>query len=512
MAVTERLKVNLVQGENRVQTVVKGRIKVPEPKPSVGKVLSTETTATVRDISVVHDKVIINGTLMIQLTYVAFEPDQSVHAMHDEVSFATFVDVEGAEPWMDYDVDFAVEDVSLTPSKNNACAFNVAALLSIYARVMAVEDMEVLIKTPSGNKALETQDIVVEHMIGEKASRQVIISDAFMIPDGKPDVEKILSVKAETEITDKRLIAGKVIVDGEVNVEVLYVSLTPEQSVHELHRCFSFSEFVEVPEAKPRMNVHVWAEVENASVDPVTCPKLATDVIVKLNAYVSETRKLKKVPTELRKESGYEQVHLKIDHEVGVGETQVIAKGNTEIPYANPDVLRVLESKVERTKIKETKILDGKVLIKGFVEVEIVYVSDKPDQAVHAMHQRMNFRTFVEVPDAKEGMRVKVRVYPEYVNVDQKGCSLYTETVLKVRAKVTDLAQLSVYVPKGETESDETECVPTDYTVKKGDTLSKIATAHKTTVGMILAENPEITNKDKIEVGQVIKIPCEAMG
>jgi len=506
------LKINLVQGENRVQTVVRGQIEVPETKPGVEKILSKETTARVRDVSIVPDKVIINGTLILQVTYIAFEPDQSVHAMHGYINFTTYVDVPGAEPGMDYDVDFTVEDVSMTPSKSNACGFDVAAVLSTYAKVMDVEDMDVLTTTPAGNEALETQDITVEHMVGDRETKQVIVSDAFDVPDEKPAVEKILSTKAEVEITDKRVLAGKVIVDGEVKIEVMYVSLTPGQSVHNLHRAFKFSNFVEVPEAQQGMNVHVKAEVESADIEALTCPRLTADVIVQLTAYVTETRTLEDVPTKLHDETGYDKVNMKFDREIGTGETQVVLRESTEVPEAKPDVMKVLESRVNKIKVTETNILKDKVLIRGNADVEVVYVSTKPDQAVHAMHQRLNFRTFVVVPGAENGMKAKITVSTEYVNVDQMNCDLHTEAVLKVKATVTELSQLDVYVPAVTPSPTPTTCVPTDYTVQAGDTLYSIAVAHGTTVAMILAENPQITNPDVISIGQVIKIPCIPMG
>jgi LysM repeat protein len=44
-------------------------------------------------------------------------------------------------------------------------------------------------------------------------------------------------------------------------------------------------------------------------------------------------------------------------------------------------------------------------------------------------------------------------------------------------------------------------------TVSKGDTLSAIAKANNTTVAKIAAANPQITNVNKINVGQKITIP-----
>lgn len=45
------------------------------------------------------------------------------------------------------------------------------------------------------------------------------------------------------------------------------------------------------------------------------------------------------------------------------------------------------------------------------------------------------------------------------------------------------------------------------YTIKKGDTVSKIAKNYKTTVAAIKKANPNIKNIDKIYVGQKILIP-----
>jgi LysM repeat protein len=516
MAGTQRLKVYAVQGENGAQAVVRGKIEVPHAKPDVDKILSKDATANVRKVSIVPNKVIVEGTLNLQVMYIAFKPDQSVHSMHGDVRFTTFVDVPGAEPDMDYYVDITVEDVSLTPSRTDARKFDVAAVLSVFAKITEVDEMEVLTEVPEGNEALETEDITVEHLVGEKATKQIIVSEEFDVPKEKPDPKKILDTKAEVVITDKRLVANKVIIDGEVRLQVLYVALKPEQSVHDLHHTIRFNDFVEVPNAMPGMNVQVRAVVESAEVNPVIDPALVADVILKLTAFVTETRTLFDVPTQLEDETAYSRRLLKVDREIGTGESQVVLRETTEIPPPKPDIIKVLDAWVDKIDVTDKRILDGKVLIRGTAHVEIVYVSDKPSQAVHALHKALNFRTIVEIPGAMPDMEVKVKVDAEYVNVEQVGIDVHIEAVLRVRATVTEMAQTTVYVPEFEpTEEPEptaTPCPPTPYTVRPGDTLSKIAARTGTTVQMILELNPQITDPDVIEVGQVIMIPCPAMG
>ncbi|MFX4262877.1 DUF3794 and LysM peptidoglycan-binding domain-containing protein [Pelotomaculum propionicicum] len=515
MAETERLKVHLVQGENRVQAVVRGQIEVPEAKPDVEKILSKEAKAKVRDVSIVPDKVIVNGTLNLQVTYVAFKPDQSVNFFHDSVNFTSSLDVPGAEPGDDVDVEFTVEDVSLTQSSRDPRKFDVAAVLSVFAKVTDIDEIEILTETPEGNTALEEQDITVEHLVGERETKQIIVSDQFDVPEEKPDAERILNTEAEVVITDKRIIANKVIVEGEVRLQIMYVAMKPDQTVHDLHHTIKFSDFVEVPEAEPGMNVQVRAVVESAEAGLIKDPALFADVIIQLTVFVTETRTLRDVPTELEDEEGFERIQLKVEQEIGTGDTQVVLRETTEVPEEKPDIAKVLDTRVEDTEVTDTNILSGKVLIRGYADVEIVYVSAAPDQAVHAMHQRLNFRTFVIVEGAESDMKVKVEVDPEYVNVDQDGMDLHTEVVLKITATVWEMSQPMVYTPvevEPTAEPTATPCPPTPYTVRAGDTLSRIAAANRVTVQMILDINPQITNPDVLEVGQVIQIPCPAMG
>jgi LysM repeat protein len=512
VAQTERLKVNLVQGENRQQAVIRGQIEIPDVKPDLDQVLSKEVTAKVKDSTVVPDKVIVSGVLSVQVMYVAFVPAQSVHTFEGDVPFTTFVDAPGAEPGGDVHVDIRVEDVSLTPSRKNPRKFDVNAVADVFVKVSEVEEMEILTETPSGNTALETKDITVEHMVGDKTTKQIIVSDVFEEPDEKPEVAKVLKAEATAEVTDTRLIDNKVIVDGEVRLQVLYTGFVPEQSVHDLHHTIPFSNFLDVPDARPGMNVKVSAEVESVDVRPVVDPALSADVIVKLTAFVSETRTLEDVPTRLKNETGYERRKLKLEQQIGTAEKQVVLVSTQAVPEPKPLVTKVIESKVDQIKIVETKILDGKVVVRGTVEVKVVYVSDLPNQAVHALHRSLDFSTFVEIPDASPGMSVEVDVEAEYINVEPRVDNLRLEVVLQVTPTVTNMTQTDVYVLGVTPEPTPTPCPPTEYIVRSGDTLGTIAAAHGTTVEMILEINPDITNPDVLTVGQRILIPCPAMG
>jgi LysM repeat protein len=507
--VTERLTVNQVVNEQTAQTVVRGTITVPDPKPDVDEILSVDKTATVKDISIVPNKVIVEGTLTLQVVYVAFEPDQSVHHMHEQINFTGYVDVPDATPDMNVKVEITVEDVSVTRSKKNARDFDVAAVLEVFAKVTETREVDVVVDVPGYE--VESERIKVDDLVGQEES-QVIVSDEFEVPAEKPPVEKILDVDTKTTITDTRIVKDKVIVDGDVTIQVMYVALEPSQPVHDMHQSFTFSQFVEVPGATPDMNVEVDAFVEDVDVETKDgfADRLTAYVVLELNARVMEHKQIN-VVTDV-KGLTFEKTLLHIESVVGEDSAQVVLRESFETPHPKPDVEKVLDTTTKDIKITEKKVINNKVIIRGYVDVNIVYVAALDDQPVHSMHQRLNFRTFVEIPGAENGMNVMVTPMVEYIKSDYESCNVHVELVMKVMVKVTESMQREVVTPETVVEPDV--CVPgetIEYTIRQGDTLFELAQRYSTTVNAIIAANPGI-NPQNLKVGDTITIPCGAKG
>ena len=75
--------------------------------------------------------------------------------------------------------------------------------------------------------------------------------------------------------------------------------------------------------------------------------------------------------------------------------------------------------------------------------------------------------------------------------------------------KVPELEYItSPCFPPAEPTAPAPDPEPKTYKVKKGDTLSKIAKAHKVTLKKLIAANPQIKNPDLIHPGEIINIPC----
>ncbi|WP_066634270.1 DUF3794 and LysM peptidoglycan-binding domain-containing protein [Desulfolucanica intricata] len=516
---TATLKVNMVISEGTKQTVIHEKFSVPDSKPDVGKILSTKESAKVKKVEVLRDKVVVNGILHLQVVYVAFKPDQSVHSMFHKLPFTTFIDLPGVEPGMDVDVKVMVEDVSVTPAPDCARDFDVAAVLQVTAKATEPREVDVAVRAQP-NMQVETERLKVEHLIAN-AKKQIIVSESFKIPREKPDVQEVIDIDTEVTILNKKIIKDKVVFDGEVDLSILYVAMKPEMPVHDLHKVIKFSDFVEVPGAEKDMNVEIKAVVENVNVEPTAgdACKLDADIVLSINVYVTESRTVDVITDVDTDECNVTRTNLKVDHLVGEATTQVIVKDISAPPHDMPDVEDVIDCRLENLDIKDVDIISGKVIVRGTVEILVVYTAMKDNKSsVHTLHRKLNFRTFVEIPGAQEDMDVEVKPVLEYCNCQtDTGCNVKCEAVLKITVRVTETMDRSVVTgaePNGEVEPEEFECPAgteeISYTIKAGDTLYNIARRYNTTVDAILEANEDLNlDPNNLQIGTVITV-CAA--
>ncbi len=505
----EKITVNQVVSEDTRQIVVRGAITIPDAKPDLEQIISTDKTAKIKDTRLLPDKAVIEGKVTVQVVYVAFEPDQSVHHFHGQIPFTGFVDLPGALPDMDIQTDVVVEDVKVTPSHKDPRVFDVNAVLQLKAKVTEAQEVEVLTASEDDDQEAEYDTIHINDVVGRGTS-QVIVSGDFDEPYEKPEPEKILDVDSTVTITETRLVANKVIVDGELDLQIMYVGAVPKQSVHDLHHTIKFTDFVDVESAEPDMDVIVKAAIEDCEVQIKGDPYFEANCVIKLDAMVTQPREVRVVTSCAG--STVETIELNVEELIGEDSSQVVVRETFETPEKKPCPVKVINVSIEDIDVTDVKVIRNKVIIRGQVDLKIVYVSDKKDQAVHAMHHQLNFRTFVEIQGAAEGMDVDVRSMIEYINAEPVNCDVNVEAVVKTRVRVTETMRREVCV--GIAPEPEDECTPgeiIDYTIKSGDTLFELAQRYSTSVRQIKLHNPGL-NPDNLRVGQVIRIPCGAKG
>lgn len=509
MVKTERLRVNQVVGDNTRQVVVREKFRVPRDKPPIDQVLYIDKQARVDRVEVVTDKVIVEGTVVVHITYVAREHGQPVHHIHQPVPFTGYVEVPGARPDMNAMVEIRVEDVQVKVDPADPFAFVVVLVLDLFAKITEVRDLDVVVDVPPGVQAEKTM-LRVDDVVGT-GTAQVIIGEEFTLAPAKPPIDMVLGVDATAETTSVKVIEDKVLVDGTVTLQVLYVAAVPGQPVHELEQEFMFSQAVEVPGARPGMQADVTVGVEKALVEPLpepVDPRARADMVLSVKVQVTQTKQMN-VVTDVKGVAGVTKVKLRVDRVVGEATQQVVLRELAEAPAGKPDVAKVVDVVATDLRITHVEVIKDKVLWRGFVDLKVVYVADLPDQPVHVFERRLNFSGAAEVPGAQPDMRALVKPALEFAGgrvMDQK---VALEAVLKFTVKVVEMVQRDVVVGMEEAPPAP-PCPPgavITHVVQPGDTFYKLARRYGTTVEAIMRANPGVDPMN-LQVGQTIRIPC----
>lgn len=506
----ETLKVERVVGEKTKQAVVQDVFRLPEPKPCIEKVISIDKTVKVTKIEVIENKVIVEGHLNLQIVYVADLPGQPVHHIHARLEFTQFVEIPGAEPGMTARAKVTVEDVQGKVKADAPNRVEITAVLKIFVKVTETAEITVLVEPPPGVKAV-VERLRVEEVVAE-GTAQAMVSGRFSVPPEKPPAQKVLDVDASVTITDKRVVQDKVIVEGDVALQIIYVADLMTQPVHHMHQTLHFTQFIEVFGAEPGMNVTVDETITHVGFDVVDPSTVKVEVVMDKVAKVTVPRELDVVVDIVDRDVPREV--LRVDHVVGEDHVQVAVKEDVDVPLEKPGCTKVLDVKIHKVEVlpEDIVIIKDKVIVSGRIEAQVLYVSDLPDQSVHHMEAAVKFRNFIPIPGAMPEMSVSVQSTVEHAagRCADYGRRVALEIVLNLTARVVEPLQIYVVlceeIPPG-LPPGPPPC-PFKHVVQAGDTIWKLSKRYRVSVDSILAANPGI-DPYNLQIGSTLVIPCD---
>lgn len=529
--------VRQVIGEKAVQTIVRGRITIPKQKPEAEQVLAVRAKVEEKETETIPDKVIVQGKATFNVTFVADFPSQPVHHVRGEIEFAESVHIPGARPGLDVFTQITIEKVKADLDPKDKRQILVTLIIRIFVKVTEAEPKQLLIDLPGAQNRFVREQVKLD-IVKAVGRRQVAVSDQIdirqLFQGKKPCPKEIIDTIADVTITKKEVIQDKVIVEGVLTIQIIYVADFPTQPVHHAHIEIPFTEFIDLPGARAGDMVTIQVEIEDVNARVKNECEIAVTAVLLLRAKVMEQiRKQLVVRMDddllacLLDADAIRQVTLFLDQILNEDDqVQVTLREVVTIPQPKPDAQKVLEAFVTDVTVTETEVITNKVIVRGVVTLKITYVRDAPDQQVHAFEVEVPFTAFLEVPGAEPGADVNVMAEAEFASVNLEDARrIAVKLVIKVTVRVTDIEQKKVFeclrpgaevvcpiVVPVEPKVPEKEVKPTPtpsgrtYTIQAGDTFFRLAQRFGTTVAAIQAVNPGV-DPNRLQIGQVINLP-----
>ncbi len=452
------LKLPRVISENVLQHMLVNDFVLPQPAIKI-----VDVDAHIQDLrtKIIDNKVIIQGNLEKQIFYVG-EDDIEYHQA-EILPFSAFIDVPGAEPDMETQINGFVEHVNY--ELLNPTLLHQKVVLQFFAKV--VEFLQVSVQLATTGPLFKVPAVIgeaVKQILVEVAVPSIIppippvvLAEGVLIKEIRSDgtteqvlVEsvvdlpalaiKIKSVDASVRNVVTDIVDGQILVEGEIVKQIQFVD--SKGKVRHLEEIVPFSALMPL-DGFDDMDLIPEVIIEDLTYSLIDgCSRLAQVIILKITLAGEESRQIQ-VFTDIEGPGISVQTVLIRAQEV-IGEDLVELEVEEDISLPEVAAFPVA---VEAFLADIAGVVGpNNVTVSGIVVKELILA--RPDDTEFVVHEEIPFEFTSVITDAQAGDNVQI--HPEItdilVEIIEGGTVAAQTVIIEVFVKVTRLETFAVIV------------------------------------------------------------------
>ncbi len=331
------------------------------------------------------------------------------------------------------------------------------------------------------------ETLCINKIVGKK-SEIIMVERDIIVPDIKPDLLNIINTTGNVCIYKKEVLEGKVRLDGEVNVYVMYIADNEESSLRGLSTSIDFTEIIDFDNCNENMSLD-----ENLFIKSLECKILnGRKMNIKANLqfdgtiYSNETVEIIKEINNLDDIQSLE-TELVVNSLVGEGTQKTSAKDTIMIENID-NLAEILKVDLSITN-KDLKISYNKVLGKADVSVKIMYLTE--DNGVKVVESKIPIMGFVDIENVSEenicDMKYKLKnviIKPSpqeehsiYVEVElELVCRAYENKNIRIIQDLYSPSESLTFEPKCINTMSQKKCIKDMCKIQQKISASDIST------------------------------------
>lgn len=227
------------------------------------------------------------------------------------------------------------------------------------------------------------ENVQYEQLLRESSSSNVLKGE-YLIKDSHPDVQKILGIDASTIITNKETLADKVMIEGQINYSLLYLSVDESEMarVNSVNLSEKFADYLDLNNEEHKILCDVECVIEHIQANIMNERKIAIDGVrtVKWQLYkLGEFEFVKDI--EGKADIQVQKKSEEINKTIGEKEIELLGKSIIKVTMDKPEIDDILKCSMNLHK-KEIKLGDGKIYFGCYCKVEVLYKGRDTDDIV----------------------------------------------------------------------------------------------------------------------------------
>lgn len=473
--------------EEKTQTImIETDCIIPDSKPDILSVMSTNGTVCMYKKEIQEKKVKIEGCIDTYIMYIADSQDGGIRGMNTNIDFSEVLSMEKAKEGLSQDTN--VELKSIECKVLNGRKISLRAMVEVSIRLYSNENIQVMedIEDIQGLQVLK-EHMDIQSLVGEGMTK-AYAKDTVSI-ENTENLAEIM--KAEFGISNKevKISYNKVLVKADIVAKFVY--LTEENQIKSVTRNIPVMGFIDMQNVEEHHVCETKIEIKNILVKPNNAEEhsVFVEVEVEMNCKVYEEKEvqlIQDVYSPLQKlEFTQKRVNL-IARKLWLRDICNIRQKQTIEGIGQREILDVSM----RPNIAKQTIRDGDISYEGTVEVGML-VRNTAIQSIEVQKQELPFEFTLQHQGVKEQSMVETQIeikWEEMVIVSENEIEMKID--LGIEASVQNKGSISIMENM---QVEETrEVLPTSmviYYAKPEDTLWEIAKRFHSTVEEIQKMN-----------------------
>lgn len=207
----------------------------------------------------------------------------------------------------------------------------------------------------------------------KRTQMQITVDEDLNVPDIRPDVELIIQNQNRIVLEHTRIEKGKLYLEGNLEVAILYMDDTKERQVFRLDTKLPFEEIMNMEGVEPGDNVRIRCETEDLNVTLINSRKLAIRGLLCFEASVEEIYDLSAaVETQTKLCTCERQKKLEL-MQLEVQKKDILRlKEESTLPPNKPDIQEIIWDNVQLRNVR-TKLQEGRLAVQGTLFCFVLY-------------------------------------------------------------------------------------------------------------------------------------------
>jgi len=286
------LAVNRTVENKEDRFTVKEELSIPTGKPNIRDLLQTSVAIANKEVKVGNGRVTVSGELIISTLYRGDDDESVIEFVEHETPFNGMIDAPGARDGMFGDVTLRVRD-HYAQAKPDADGEDrvIGVEVSIGATVAVSSQSEIMVLSDAycinKNVNMVTEPVKYPRLVCRNKN-QCPIKEDVGIDANCPDILQIFRVTGSADIDDIRILDDKLVVEGIINADVLYIAENDDAPLYNFKTTLPYKQVIEMKGAAPDMEADVECSIDHTGFNMLSGKEMELRFLLNFNAKVTD--------------------------------------------------------------------------------------------------------------------------------------------------------------------------------------------------------------------------------